>query len=1781
MRDDLAVRVVLALTLTCAVNVAALTVGEVLALCQSRSEDVVCNHVDMEGASCNFFDSDSECQYPLTQERREARSLSKHSPTFYQTTTTTTRDTSSSIVWDARVQWDLFFGPDPDVSHPTCQFCMFDTGSEDSFTLKRVIQMFFSVFHKEIGVPTVTLDDGTKKPVNPSVMYVKAQDTWEANFMLLDTIVVQIVGTNCIWLGVDEREFDILNDLAAEFTRRASHLMLAPGPMKRDVLKVSPRVFSLAPHPTRFLDMPLDIASRTGYANTVAYIYIDNEFDRQKCSRIDELAPKLNYEVVYSVAVNATKPIDLVNATLDLKSLNPDVVIFCTDIMDNITSFVDTLYDERIQPRAVIIASALVSHHEYWTRLSAKGQYIIGVDLWAVALNTTSDLIFTNISNQQAAGILRQQAGQGFTGLLKSKYMLLLTTLELSIWALQHAVYDALSIIIEVSVEPLLNVLLSLKDPRRRRRSFIGDILWDEIGERVTEYLAVQWQQQRPGAASPYVLGDEDEVQVVAPAEWASQWLWFPKPKWDNMACYRTDTTEGTHGFKGVDMLGEYTDCGECDLGSLGTNKIGIVFGLEAFGPINIRVCEKCPAGQFSQKTSMAGMTIMSCQECAPGKITMRAGQSTCKACKKGRYQDDAGNSQCDLCQIGKFNDKVGETECVECQFPQVSVIKGSMSCTECPEGADCPMTENGYSTYMSKNGFYILNIDNGLSQKTWDELQWEYPLGVVYTCPYNVVNCLQNNTCSDPNAMHGPLCGTCKPGFQKGGAYQACSKCPPTVVQIIYIMLQHVWYTAIGLVMYFECIVSKTHHDHQVMIVLKQILTYSWLMYRFAPWLFYDMGGTFGKEVIDTFRISSESYHCLLAEIGPDHEVAYSLIVAAYIFLPICLIQILFTLCIQWPIAKCLTGNQRVRSVPVKDSVIALSLVIFYQIHVRFTADVLEVFRCLKYDVNRLVWNPSILCESEDHRYWQTVAGIGLVLVSLGLPVLFFIIMRSHRNLWDTPGMRTYGFLHLGYKHEFWYWETVLMIRKVIFAGLPMMPIFQGAEAHLQSRNNARRVVLLTISIAFYVINQLCKPWDVRSFLLLQHLEEAQLQAFIIMFALQILQQDLYGKDVNQLKYDITCRTVLVLTWLVHLRFWVFAIRGLVGPICGKRISRVCGSWFKRNKRMVIRKEGIDATGLGQRSRQLLVGFFGRIARIHLDNGDMFDIKEFVKSVQTVCTMAGYFKSLENSHGWLAGEVYDDHTDLVSSLTQEEIRKHLRDAEHPSGENKQGGGELERGKSSITSFTDVTTLTRDSDARTVLAAQTKYELYHDMEISPAAVFRSYLRERKKIGEEVKERSQQMITKSHVQEGVNFSEAFDPGDDDKEEEAVEETTGELKKPMSRLTNVFKDSLQDANASEAHGGFELPHYRVLASHMRELQAELNSAMEENAELLIAVKHSTQPMKVEALDEAEQPQMDKKDQTRRELIRQVSPPPPPPPADTLLQTSSASTLVVIDESDAVEAPSTLEDEPVKDSGGNGPAMPAENGTAEAIQESLTISRTESLTMARAIELAGGQAGLGFAEEEEMRTNAKREQELRAEIETLKSQIEEEEAQMNSEMEEGSMPRDPSEGAAHYDDPDRLQPLKLSERPVQHDSAERAGTQVAGSSFPVQSRQPKPKQKTSPPKTEVSAPSSSARVASPKKAPKGKNGLAAQEHGKHDSHDDPVGQVSAETAKKLEAVKKEIDDLQDQIKRCEKESMEMTAQISAMHNKLEGKDASDLNAPQSQKVKMQNSLWERLGR
>ncbi|KAJ3446356.1 insulin-like growth factor binding proteinn-terminal [Anaeramoeba flamelloides] len=111
-------------------------------------------------------------------------------------------------------------------------------------------------------------------------------------------------------------------------------------------------------------------------------------------------------------------------------------------------------------------------------------------------------------------------------------------------------------------------------------------------------------------------------------------------------------------------------DCFGCPEGSYNQKK----------GSTSLDDCQSCDLGSYGDTKGSS-----SCIECDAGTYMDHKGSSICKLCDFGMFSPDSGSTGCRYCSQGDYQDTLGAINCKSCGFNQYQPDLGSKECNYCP----------------------------------------------------------------------------------------------------------------------------------------------------------------------------------------------------------------------------------------------------------------------------------------------------------------------------------------------------------------------------------------------------------------------------------------------------------------------------------------------------------------------------------------------------------------------------------------------------------------------------------------------------------------------------------------------------------------------------------------------------------------------------------------------------------------------------------------------------------------------------------------------------------------------------------------------------------------------------------------------------------------------------------------------------------------------------------------------------------------------------------------
>jgi hypothetical protein len=364
------------------------------------------------------------------------------------------------------------------------------------------------------------------------------------------------------------------------------------------------------------------------------------------------------------------------------------------------------------------------------------------------------------------------------------------------------------------------------------------------------------------------------------------------------------------------------------------------------------------------------------------------------------------------LCTVGES--RQGDV-CYVCAESTYS-LDPSLPCMLCPQGAVC----YGNSTMAPKPGYwrYSNETDNFIQCLASDACLGSPDSPIAPT-----------GLCAD--GYSGNLCQVCTSGYSRTGRYQ-CSRCPNLVPNIVIstllILLALLGFalvvmTAIRSAQKTQSLLAihvKIFMNYLQMIVVGSALNLNWPSFVRSFLNGQDAAGNFAEQLF--------SFGCLLLEVSVSPSSMYYTNVLLTSLLPIAL----FLLCLLvWLLLGCCLDIQnKARKIG------ASAVIILFILHPTITKQMFSMFACMDIGDGHL-WldsDLSLRCWDALHvRQLLYLALPSIIIWIIGLPSLTLgILIRKRFGLERESTRLMFCFLYKGYQRKRFYWEFVILYRKV-----------------------------------------------------------------------------------------------------------------------------------------------------------------------------------------------------------------------------------------------------------------------------------------------------------------------------------------------------------------------------------------------------------------------------------------------------------------------------------------------------------------------------------------------------------------------------------------------------------------------------------------------------------------------------------------------------------------------------------------------------------------------------
>ena len=362
-------------------------------------------------------------------------------------------------------------------------------------------------------------------------------------------------------------------------------------------------------------------------------------------------------------------------------------------------------------------------------------------------------------------------------------------------------------------------------------------------------------------------------------------------------------------------------------------------------------------------------------------------------------------------CELGEI---LASKACSVCPQNTFSLDDNATICKPCPKGAEC------------LGGMQLYPLEDYWRASPTSDILWP--------C-FSSVACIGSDNTSSlvglcAEGYSGQICQACKKDWARAGR-DDCAQCPAFVLT----MLRVIGLCIVGvvcLVFLVRSTMINIRTGRLTSVYYRIFLNY--LQVTMLTTTFDLKWPDIAKQLFSTQDAvggASEqffSYDCLYYQIGYSDPVVFQDL-AVTVFLP------LFTAVITTLMWMTVTLKTK-EWIYVKQQNILTVVVIFFVIYPKMVNSTFSPFNCLEVLPGEL-WmrrDMSILCwESKHALYALALALPGIGVWVIATPLLVLVRLYHLRDRLHTPSVKLrFGFLYMGYLPEFFFWEFVILARKI-----------------------------------------------------------------------------------------------------------------------------------------------------------------------------------------------------------------------------------------------------------------------------------------------------------------------------------------------------------------------------------------------------------------------------------------------------------------------------------------------------------------------------------------------------------------------------------------------------------------------------------------------------------------------------------------------------------------------------------------------------------------------------
>ena len=392
--------------------------------------------------------------------------------------------------------------------------------------------------------------------------------------------------------------------------------------------------------------------------------------------------------------------------------------------------------------------------------------------------------------------------------------------------------------------------------------------------------------------------------------------------------------------------------------------------------------------------------------------------------------------------------EQIETTACTLCPDGKY-LLAAATSCKSCPTGATC----SGGSSMVVKNGYWRSSIDSE----------------VVYSCEYSAA-CIggssddQLGSCATGYA--GVMCQSCEVGYTMNSDYK-CAKCPEQAANIAILIALSIGIIFVAVILVKTTLKSAFTPKAMHSIYIKIFTNYIQLV--FITTQFNLEWPTYVKQLFKvqqgTATVSDQifSVDCYLdSSNSNDRSQGYYVKICMMAAIPFFIFLISY---IYWIAHSFMMDTFKY----LKREVYSTIIVLFFLVYPNIVKLLFSNFNCMSIDHmdTYLKSNTDIRCWDQRHKQYSLIVVVpGIILWALGFPALLVGIMAKNKRCLHLDLYRVvFGYLFNGYKLSRFFWEFIIMYRKILLISIS---VFLSSQAVMIQALTVVIVLVLSLYLQY-----------------------------------------------------------------------------------------------------------------------------------------------------------------------------------------------------------------------------------------------------------------------------------------------------------------------------------------------------------------------------------------------------------------------------------------------------------------------------------------------------------------------------------------------------------------------------------------------------------------------------------------------------------------------------------------------------------------------------------------